>query len=105
MIRLPPRSTLFPYTTLFRSRDGDGKTLLSRSASGRQPRQTASDDQDIRRISVRHTRENLARTCPLKCEESPRRCLARKELRFFQGARGGRGRRKFHHNLLLSYSV
>src|SRR5947207_10058164 len=56
MIRLPPRSTLFPYTTLFRSRDGDGKTLLSRSASGRQPRQTASDDQDIRRISVRHTR-------------------------------------------------
>src|SRR5256885_3560119 len=26
MIRRPPRSTLFPYTTLFRSRDGD--TLL-----------------------------------------------------------------------------
>src|SRR3712207_9500128 len=24
MIRRPPRSTLFPYTTLFRSRDGDG---------------------------------------------------------------------------------
>src|SRR2546426_8633467 len=23
MIRRPPRSTLFPYTTLFRSRDGD----------------------------------------------------------------------------------
>src|SRR3712207_8072008 len=28
MIRRPPRSTLFPYTTLFRSRGGDG---------GRQP--------------------------------------------------------------------
>src|SRR2546428_6193737 len=24
MIRRPPRSTLFPYTTLFRSRDGGG---------------------------------------------------------------------------------
>src|SRR2546422_7037111 len=24
MIRRPPRSTLFPYTTLFRSRTGDG---------------------------------------------------------------------------------
>src|SRR2546427_6538328 len=24
MIRRPPRSTLFPYTTLFRSREGDG---------------------------------------------------------------------------------
>src|SRR2546426_3156920 len=25
MIRRPPRSTLFPYTTLFRSRDGGGE--------------------------------------------------------------------------------
>src|SRR2546422_2853715 len=25
MIRRPPRSTLFPYTTLFRSRNGDGR--------------------------------------------------------------------------------
>src|SRR3989442_14426281 len=27
MIRRPPRSTLFPYTTLFRSRHGDGREL------------------------------------------------------------------------------
>src|SRR2546422_3611562 len=27
MIRRPPRSTLFPYTTLFRSRRGDGHAL------------------------------------------------------------------------------
>src|SRR3712207_9077423 len=32
MIRRPPRSTLFPYTTLFRSRKSSGKT--ARSASG-----------------------------------------------------------------------
>src|SRR5436853_4005800 len=28
MIRLPPRSTLFPYTTLFRSYDADNRPLL-----------------------------------------------------------------------------
>src|SRR3712207_8905873 len=32
MIRRPPRSTLFPYTTLFRSRSrGKGNTLLAQS--------------------------------------------------------------------------
>src|SRR5688572_32535616 len=28
MIRRPPRSTLFPYTTLFRSRDGAGVVVV-----------------------------------------------------------------------------
>src|SRR2546426_12017713 len=39
MIRRPPRSTLFPYTTLFRSRDGDNIVArgvrLAYEASGR----------------------------------------------------------------------
>src|SRR3712207_7464644 len=30
MIRRPPRSTLFPYTTLFRSTVGPGQTLFAR---------------------------------------------------------------------------
>src|SRR5258707_10266194 len=30
MIRRPPRSTLFPYTTLFRSRIADGAPLVAR---------------------------------------------------------------------------
>src|SRR5256885_4875444 len=34
MIRRPPRSTLFPYTTLFRSRSGDARRLQGR-ADGR----------------------------------------------------------------------
>src|SRR2546422_5876784 len=37
MIRRPPRSTLFPYTTLFRSllgRNGMGKTTLMKTAMG-----------------------------------------------------------------------
>src|SRR3712207_9020349 len=31
MIRRPPRSTLFPYTTLFRSFDGDGTLWYPRA--------------------------------------------------------------------------
>src|SRR3712207_8419434 len=37
MIRRPPRSTLFPYTTLFRSRQGRGAALVRRPL-GRRPR-------------------------------------------------------------------
>src|SRR5258708_23247867 len=41
MIRRPPRSTLFPYTTLFRSNRGEGKRrrkgALSKSALSIQP--------------------------------------------------------------------
>src|SRR5437868_9736864 len=42
MLRRPPRSTLFPYTTLFRSRYNDGHALLcqgSNAAPERTPRQ------------------------------------------------------------------
>src|SRR3712207_8719893 len=34
MIRRPPRSTLFPYTTLFRSRTDDGTRLVGGSDVG-----------------------------------------------------------------------
>src|SRR2546430_16796564 len=34
MIRRPPRSTLFPYTTLFRSIHGDAADLLHRLLEG-----------------------------------------------------------------------
>src|SRR3712207_8753360 len=52
MIRRPPRSTLFPYTTLFRSvlgggrrrhRDGDLRRLLGRAGRVRHPRQGLRD--------------------------------------------------------------
>src|SRR3712207_7791449 len=38
MIRRPPRSTLFPYTTLFRSRRKDSRRRTSRSRSSTPPR-------------------------------------------------------------------
>src|SRR3712207_7610833 len=42
MIRRPPRSTLFPYTTLFRSPNGAGKTTLLRMVAGDLPVQTGT---------------------------------------------------------------
>src|SRR2546425_8433621 len=35
MIRRPPRSTLFPYTTLFRSKRRRGESILTRSSQSR----------------------------------------------------------------------
>src|SRR5256885_4609706 len=46
MIRRPPRSTLFPYTTLFRSRGGPG------TGSGRQRLRSVRDTSQRRFISL-----------------------------------------------------
>src|SRR3712207_7833552 len=46
MIRRPPRSTLFPYTTLFRSLDRGGAEQLLVAAIG-------EDDEDVDRREVR----------------------------------------------------
>src|SRR3712207_6910570 len=43
MIRRPPRSTLFPYTTLFRSRPGHGDGARAR-LDGEDPRLVAARD-------------------------------------------------------------
>src|SRR2546426_4752494 len=58
MIRRPPRSTLFPYTTLFRSR---GSTAGSRRAKST----PSSDCMDLRR-SEEHT-SKLQSPCNLVC--------------------------------------
>src|SRR2546430_13595194 len=57
MIRRPPRSTLFPYTTLFRSLDARGR--LVRSFSSRQDSLTARDSlhTDSLKRSEEHTSE------------------------------------------------
>src|SRR5947207_10144995 len=53
MIRRPPRSTLFPYTTLFRSADP-----RARRAGVARPRVRRSLQQDVRRLrSEEHTSE------------------------------------------------
>src|SRR2546421_10901234 len=51
MIRRPPRSTLFPYTTLFRSRRLVGASLRQRAAGGRAARHHAGALERARRPS------------------------------------------------------
>src|SRR5436309_7935362 len=68
MIRRPPRSTLFPYTTLFRSRSSRRRRPRSRSDPTRQARPRSS----CRSRSEEHTselqsRENLV--CRLLLEK------------------------------------
>src|SRR5436189_2790363 len=62
MIRRPPRSTLFPYTTLFRSSSGCRK---SRPVSARDSRGGGQADIDSRRANLdrKSTRLNSSHRC------------------------------------------
>src|SRR5437870_9699357 len=53
MIRRPPRSTLFPYTTLFRSPLGAGFGQLGDALGGDEPRTDHVDRDPFRRHLVR----------------------------------------------------
>src|SRR5258708_18595826 len=56
MIRRPPRSTLFPYTTLFRSRVGDGAAARARLAPVPERRATLARLLDVARERPSATR-------------------------------------------------
>src|SRR2546422_5498926 len=63
MIRRPPRSTLFPYTTLFRSRvHRDAETR-------RRPRRTAPQRPRLDRVLPIHTRDLPERAADHRSEE------------------------------------
>src|SRR5256885_5464772 len=64
MIRRPPRSTLFPYTTLFRS--GAGPRGLARDDAHQPRRSVRARAADGRRRSEEHTSE-LQSPCNLVC--------------------------------------
>src|SRR2546425_8175601 len=59
MIRRPPRSTLFPYTTLFRSLKRDG----------RQQRAFGHLDLEIADIDAEHRRRDVRHRCQLSRSE------------------------------------
>src|SRR2546425_12372652 len=54
MIRRPPRSTLFPYTTLFRSRGPGGPARLERRRRRAAPPRRSARDLHLSRRPVRH---------------------------------------------------
>src|SRR5260370_11400359 len=94
MIRRPPRSTLFPYTTLFRSRWGRSCSQGSarpRISSARPP---DADDSSARRRSEEHTSElqsHLNLVCRLLLEKKkiPVRVSREHELEEVNSSRHG----------------
>src|SRR5437899_10870622 len=88
MIRRPPRSTLFPYTTLFRSARSEGRPLPPT------PRRQSSDASDRRPATgVRHRSTALRRPGLLGLHlGAPELCLQRVGPRVLQHGRAvGRG--------------
>src|SRR5215813_15019619 len=65
MIRRPPRSTLFPYTTLFRSASGPGKKIASRRRRQRPSCGTRGHEADRKstRLNSSHVRISYAVFC------------------------------------------
>src|SRR6266498_4404654 len=74
MIRRPPRSTLFPYTTLFRSRPGPGDHV------GGQQRGAGADRRDRKstRLNSSHVRISYAVFCLKKKKKYVRRIYIKK---------------------------
>src|SRR5206468_7199677 len=65
MIRRPPRSTLFPYTTLFRSesRDGRARGRLSLRRPSRGSAHTCLSDRKSTRLNSSHDQISYAVFC------------------------------------------
>src|SRR3712207_6972480 len=63
MIRRPPRSTLFPYTTLFRSARAAEVIHRGESPSGADPRELGSDDLRHQVRCDEHEPERPIQTC------------------------------------------
>src|SRR6266480_861258 len=99
MLRRPPRSTLFPYTTLFRSRRAAGSRALSgrplRAARKRRARRSGRRDRKSTRLNSSHMSISYAVFCLKKKNNRVR--LRRRDLRHLHPlGLSGRGRGQGH---------
>src|SRR5258708_26288878 len=88
MIRRPPRSTLFPYTTLFRSHIRRG-SCAPPSAAGSRGRETADEMRGTKR-SEEHTSELQSPdhlVCRLLLEKKKKQTQTRRSTQFDQRQR------------------
>src|SRR5438067_8341396 len=63
MIRRPPRSTLFPYTTLFRSRENEGQVGLCVGRRRSRRRRVRRKDRKSTRLNSSHVSRSYAVFC------------------------------------------
>src|SRR6266704_4473442 len=78
MIRRPPRSTLFPYTTLFRSTEHDQQPTPSPKRTGSSP---SSVDRKSTRLNSSHVSISYAVFCLKKKKNDARSHRAQKKKR------------------------
>src|SRR2546427_4796364 len=78
MIRRPPRSTLFPYTTLFRSQSTDESTAIntlldgiSDRTFGGPPASRSNTDRKSTRLNSSHSQISYAVFCLKKKNDNP----------------------------------
>src|SRR5256885_16374403 len=76
MIRRPPRSTLFPYTTLFRSPPGASAGALARDRDPGEPSQRRVGGGSLPRTPPRPRETCPARRAPPRDRAAPRRAPA-----------------------------
>src|SRR5215813_15204350 len=86
MIRRPPRSTLFPYTTLFRSREapshrhaGLPAALLRRGRRARRRRPAPARDRKSTRLNSSHVRISYAVFCLKKKKKQKKKKYNKKK--------------------------
>src|SRR2546430_5355608 len=70
MIRRPPRSTLFPYTTLFRSGVGGPGTVLAQGMDARREATRAGRDRKSTRLNSSHSQISYAVFCLKKKKQT-----------------------------------
>src|SRR5690349_22973104 len=80
MIRRPPRSTLFPYTTLFRSRQDGVEADVCECRRGQERQQPEQQDRKSTRLNSSHVEISYAVFC-LKKKKKNNLFLAPKQRR------------------------
>src|SRR5436189_4349514 len=81
MIRRPPRSTLFPYTTLFRSRPHRGRTLVSLGCRTRLCGRSVVPDRKSTRLNSSHRCISYAVFCLKKKKKKNKKKSIKQEKR------------------------
>src|SRR5258707_11537949 len=98
MIRRPPRSTLFPYTTLFRSRSGRAVSHDRASADGGRVNRSGTPrhhlfaieggDRKSTRLNSSHANISYAVFCLKKKKQTPKKTTLQAMITTIQTTRG-----------------
>src|ERR1017187_7393550 len=102
MMRRPPRSTLFPYTTLFRSVASGGSDPLGGSGAQTLTNSSASVDRKSTRLNSSHRCISYAVFCLKKNQ-----CAVKIDSKVFSGDKYNRCRKVlgYYYKELLDYEV